>query len=110
MISIASSMLIVNSSMFKYNYSAFAWGLIWGLVDSGLNSHCGMILGFEFGEYSVAAMGILNIIKSIMMAILSFAASAVVSWYQYLIWFCFWWFFFMCSFILLYKKFPFKSK
>ena len=110
MISIASIMLIVNSSIFKYNYSAYAWGLMWGLTDSGLSSHCGMILGFEFGEHSVAAMGLLNIIKSIVMGSLSFVTTYISSWHQYLIWFCFWWVFFICSFTLLYIKFPFKQK
>ena len=110
MISIASIMLIVYSSVFKYNYSAFAWGLLWGLTDSGLSSHCGMILGFEFGEHSVAAMGLLNIIKSIVMGSLSFVTTYVYSWHQYLIWFTFWWLFFICSFTLLYFKFPFKHK
>ena len=110
MISIATVMLIVNISIFKYNNSAFVWGFIWGLSDSGLNSHCRMILAFEFGDSSVEAMGILNIVKSIVMAILAFAATAVTNWFHYLIWFSFWWVFFMASFILLYKKFPFKQK
>ena len=102
-------MIIVYNIVFKFNYSAYVFGFIWGLLDSGLNSHCGMILGFEFEDQAAAANGILGILKSLIMATASFLSGLIYEWDQYLIWFTLWYVFGILTLLLLYKTFPFKK-
>ena len=101
-------MIMIYDIFFKFNYSAYVIGLFWGLLDSGLGSHLGIILGFEFEDQSAAANGLLGIFKSIIMAAASFVTGYIFQWQQYFAWFALWYAFGIGTLVLLYKAFPFK--
>lgn len=110
LVTVSSLLQIIFNAIGKFSPLAYIFAFSYGLIDSGVNSHCGMILGFEFGEYTVAAMGIQNITKSLCFAVLSTLSILVVTSKDYIIYFIFWWFFDICSMLLLFYKFPFKTK
>ena len=80
MTTVSFFMIILYNAQFKFNYSVYVFGLIWGLLDSGLNSHCGMILGFEFEGQSAEANGIASLLKSLIMAAASFVSGSIFKW------------------------------
>ena len=51
-------LIIVYTITFQFNYTPFVFGVMWGVMDSGLNSHNGIILGFEFNDKTIPAYGL----------------------------------------------------
>ena len=60
--------------MMSKPWRLFAFGF--GMTESSISTHCGMILGFEFDEKSVYAFGIQNFVKSFTIGTTSFIVSA----------------------------------
>ena len=106
---IGFSILLAFTALYEFNYLAYLFAFVFGIMDSASNTHIGMICGFEFEGYSVEAMGIFFIVKPFGICISVLIESTIVGRNALLTYFSVCLCIYLFAYILMIARFPFKE-